>query len=463
MSEVAVDPTRDDPLLIPATEGLGGPLGAHAWAAFNWWTPIRVILLALGGALTVGYLQKAPCRDPSRWADQFQLTHACYTDVLASWGSFKLISGAIPYVDFATPYPTLTGVFMEVAARLTGLMPVSEAQRVAAYFDISVVLLSALAVIAVVTTALLSPRRRPWDALMLAVAPVMILQAFTNWDLLPVALLGIAMVAWSRGAPAWAGMWLGLATAAKFWPLLLLLALVLLCWRAGRMREWFTIVLTTVMTWAAVSIPVWLFAPAGFGEFWAHNLHRGADWDSLWLPIEKVTGWETGRATDLRVLAALIVATVAVAVLVWKAPRRPRVPQIMFVLLALFLVVGKVFSPQDALWLTPLAVLARPRWRAFLVWQAAEVLLTINRLLMLVGLEKSDKGLPDGWWYVTVAVRDISLLVLVGFVVWDIWDSRRDVVRDDGVDDPAGGPLDEAADRRERARASESDSEPMPV
>jgi len=84
-------------------------------------------------------------------------------------------------------------------------------------------------------------------------------------------------------------------------------------------------------------------------------------------------------------------------------------------------------------------------------------------LLMLVGLEKSDKGLPDGWWYVTVAVRDISLLVLVGFVVWDIWDSRRDVVRDDGVDDPAGGPLDEAADRRERARASESETEPMPV
>ena len=120
----------------------------------------------------------------------------------------------------------------------------------------------------------------------------------------------------------------------------------------------------------------------------------------------------------------------------------------MFVLLALFLVLGKVFSPQDVLWLTPLAVLARPRWRAFLVWQATEVFLAIMRMLLLVGLENVDKGLPRGWWYVTVGVRDIVLLVLVAFVVREMLEPDLDVVRETGDDDPAGGVLDGVPDRQ---------------
>jgi uncharacterized membrane protein len=124
---------------------------------------------------------------------------------------------------------------------------------------------------------------------------------------------------------------------------------------------------------------------------------------------------------------------------------------VFFVLLAGLLVVGKVFSPQDALWLTPLAVLARPRWRAFLVWQAAEAALLASRMFLLVGQDDANKGLPLGWWFVAVGVRDLTLLVLVGLVVRDVLRPAHDVVRADGVDDPAGGVLDGAPDRRDRA------------
>ena len=447
MSGAPIEPTLDDPLLIGAAEGLGGPAGDHVRHGASWWSPLRVTLVVLAGSLIAGYLQKLPCRDTTQWKDQFQFTHVCYTDVVASWSAYGLDVGSLPYFGFATPYPPLTGAVMGVAAAIARVIP--GASAVGTYFDVRVLILALSAVIVVITTAVLASRRRPWDALLVALSPVLILQAFTNWDVVAVALLGIAMVAWSRGSPAWAGVWLGLATGTKFWPLLLLLALLMLCWRAGKMREWSIMAVTTLAAWAAVSVPLMILAPDGFGEFWRTNIDRGPDWDSLWLPFNDVVSWGSSvAATNARIVIALVVVTIALAVVVHRAPRRPRVPQVMFVLLALFLVLGKVFSPQDVLWLTPLAVLARPRWRAFLVWQATEVFLAIMRMLLLVGLENVDKGLPRGWWYVTVGVRDIVLLVLVAFVVREMLEPDLDVVRETGDDDPAGGVLDGVPDRQ---------------
>ena len=55
-------------------------------------------------------------------------------------------------------------------------------------------------------------------------------------------------------------------------------------------------------------------------------------------------------------------------------PETPRLAQLGFLIVAGFLLVNKVYSPQYVLWLLPLAVLARPRWRDQIIWQAGEVL-----------------------------------------------------------------------------------------
>jgi uncharacterized membrane protein len=142
------------------------------------------------------------------------------------------------------------------------------------------------------------------------------------------------------------------------------------------------------------------------------------------------------------------------------APVRPRVAQLAFLLVAGFLLLNKVWSPQYSLWLLPLAVLARPKWRALLLWQATEALLWVPRLLWYLGTE--NKGIEVEWFYLAVGIRDVAVVTLMYLVVRDVLHPDGDVVRRSwpGTDDPAGGVLDHAPDRVTLRRRSAPERAP---
>jgi uncharacterized membrane protein len=120
----------------------------------------------------------------------------------------------------------------------------------------------------------------------------------------------------------------------------------------------------------------------------------------------------------------------------------------LFLVLAGFLLVNKVNSPQYVIWLIPLAALARPRWGAFLFWQATEVALLVLRFMFFVRYSGGDRvGIDFRWFEGAVVVRDAALLFLMALVVREVLRPELDVVRRYGDDDPAGGVLDEAPDR----------------
>jgi uncharacterized membrane protein len=129
---------------------------------------------------------------------------------------------------------------------------------------------------------------------------------------------------------------------------------------------------------------------------------------------------------------------VGVAVLAVMAPRAPRLSQLLFLVVAVFLLTSKVWSQQFVLWLIPLAVLARPRWGAFLAWQLAE----IGYFLAFYAQMLNVNGrfvIPEGTFVTAAALRWIAVAVLVYFVARDIWRPELDVVRDTYGGDPDGG------------------------
>jgi uncharacterized membrane protein len=144
----------------------------------------------------------------------------------------------------------------------------------------------------------------------------------------------------------------------------------------------------------------------------------------------------------------MLISCVGVAALALTAPRRPRFAQLAFLIVAAFILTNKVYSPQYVLWLVPLAVLARPKWRDFLIWQACEVAYFLGIWMYLAYTTSGDahKGLPQEGYQLAIAVHLLGTLYLCAVIVRDILMPERDVVRRSGDDDPSGGVLDGAQD-----------------
>jgi uncharacterized membrane protein len=355
-------------------------------------------------------------------------------------------------------YPVLTGWFLELERRLAVLLGapsgpgLTEQQAVDAtlrFVDVNAVLLGALLLVTVWAQVRTVPGR-PWDALMVAASPCVAAAGLINWDLLPVAMTALALLAWSRRRPGWAGLLLGLGMAAKLYPALLLGPLLLLCLRAGRLREFGTALVTFVLGWGAVNLPVMLLAPDAWLSFWTFNSDRSGDFGSIWYVLS-LAGHPVPHL-NLVSGGLFALACAAIGLLIVLAPRRPRLGQVAFLVVAAFLMTNKVYSPQYVLWLLPLVVLARPRWRDWLVFTVGELLYFGAIWLHLGGYLTPGNGSADRTYWLAVLTRLATQGWVVAVVVRDVLWPAHDPVRSAGVDDPSGGVLDGAADAAWRQR-----------
>lgn len=445
-------PSGADPVVWGLSRAVGGPPGRHAAGrGHRFWSPLRVILAMSLLVLAAGWVQKAPCR-VAPWVHEYQYSHACYTDVFALYFSEGLDAGQVPYLDHPVEYPVLTGAVMAAVAWPARIIDRAHAGRT--FFDLTALLLAASALVTVWALTRLHPRR-PWDAALFALAPAMVVTAFVNWDLFAVALATTALLAWSRRRLGWAGLLLGLAIAAKFYPVLFLGPLFLLCLRAGKLRAFAVTTTVALATWLVVNVPVALAAPSAWSRFFSLSSTRDVDWGTFWYWLRYATGRSLDtavpaggapRVLNLAVAAALLVGCAGIAVLALAAPRRPRLGQLVFLVVAVFLLTGKVWSQQYVLWLVPLAVLARPRWRAFLLWQVCELAYFLAFYYELIGAARGAPVIPE-WLFIRATwLRAGGLAFLCVLVVIDVLRPERDAVRAAGDDDPAGGVLDGAPD-----------------
>jgi uncharacterized membrane protein len=464
---VRVIPTWTEPLAAAASRIVGGPLGRHALVGRSrFWTPLRVVLLFAVVLLAAGWLGKAPCLQQYTtdsgdlaldWRDSRQYVAMCYSDTVPLWGIEGLDDGAVPYRDpwvesagtadeqvRYMEYPVLTGFFQYFNAQLTDawvqaveVVPgLPSALPVVVYFDISAFWL-ALAWLVVVWAVYALRPHRPWDAALVAVSPLVAVHAFTNFDTLAVACAAGGMLALARRRPLLAGVLLGAGGAFKLYPLMLLLPVALVALRRREVRTALSAIVGAIGAWLVVNAPIALLYGRGWWEFFRLNRTRPADPDSLYFVVQHFTGWSgfDGPLADgeqpavLNAVSAVLflLCCAGITVLALRAPRPPRVASLAFLVVATFLLVNKVWSPQYSLWLVPLAVLALPRWRLLLAWMTVDALVWVPR--MYYYLTPENKGLPPDWFLATVVLRDAVVVLLCVLVVRSVLHPATDPVR----------------------------------
>ncbi|CAN5203441.1 glycosyltransferase 87 family protein [soil metagenome] len=456
-----VHPTADDPVVSALSEVVGGPVGTRIrdrsapGGAGSWWTPLRVLLALSALAFAIGLVSKGSCVS-DQWRGDTQFSHVCTSEVADAYTGTSLVEAAWPWDgDAATlarhpvlEEPALVGLWAYAAARVTHVLagspdlepryavaaetlprnPDIRRERVI-FMGVNALGFAALALLANFALSRVH-RRRPWDAAGFAVAPLLVLTGVSAWDLLAVSAVALALLAWSRRRAAIAGVLVGLGAAAGVWPVLLLAAFALSAVRTRRRLDLLPAAVAAVGTWALVNAPAFISGRAQWDRFWLVASDRGPDCGTIWTVVDAGVGLShtTLLTTSWILLGLWVAAVVAISVL---APRPPRVSQAALLLVAGFVLLRPAFEPHQALWLLPLAALARPRWRDLLIWQGCAVVFAAMHSWWLGGLLAPGGDGEAGFYWIAIGVHVVGTLWLVAVVVGDVWWPESDPVAEE--------------------------------
>lgn len=322
-----------------------------------------LVVLAILASL-LSFAKFSHCENTG-WATPDQYIHACYSDLPALYEARGLNTNQWPYAsaDNSVEYPVLTGVVMYLTS--------FAAKSPASYFNINTLFL----ILLFLATVVMVRKIRPEFAYLVPVAPAMIASLFINWDLWAIAAMMLAIYWFDRKQYLYSALLLGVSISTKFLPVFLLIPILFIFWREGRIKEAIKYTAISFATWLVINLPFAITTPEGWWRFYKLNLERGPDWGSLWLALQQL-GINMTNLNWLSILLLLIALT-TIAVLLFELQYTPTLASVSFFVLASVMLASKVYSPQYVLWLTPLAAIAlthKKDLHAFWVWQATEII-----------------------------------------------------------------------------------------
>lgn len=435
-----VVPSRTDPLLSAMTEPVGGPMGTHAQPGRispGFFSVERVLVIMTAISALLAILTKSHCLETG-WTTPDQYSTGCYS----------VFPNALPPLSgksWSLDEGPVTGVIASLTWWISSFAG-TVAPRGLAFFDINALLI-AVAWICVVLLIWRMSGRRPWDAALVAASPLLILTAYTSWDFWAAALVTFGVYLFARRRPLSSGFVLGGAAMAGPYAALILLAVVALGLREKKVKQTLEVMAAGAAAWVLVMVPSMTFDPSGWGSYLGGMVTDPPSDSSLygaWNLLAGVLGappMGVGTANTVA-FTLLLVVVLGVGFLAVLAPKRPRVAQLAAIIVGGFLVVGKFTEPWHALWLLPLLALAIPRWRPLLLWQAAMITSVIAWMLYQsksLG-NISDQHAIDAPFFVLASLIGAgAIAAIVGIIVAEVWNPRRDVVRRRGFADPQGG------------------------
>ncbi len=356
------------------------------------------------------------------------------TPIYQRYGN-AIARGAVPYRDFSVEYPP--GALPVFA--LPGLAEPGRDQQVTVGFRHAfetLMWICGVAVLAAMAYALRAVEAggpRVWGSLVFAALAPLLLGSvvLSRFDLWPVALAAGALAALVSGWRRLGSGLLGVALAAKLYPVVLVPLALAHVWRRWGRREALVCAAISAAVVAALFAPFVALAPDGVRHSLTGQLGRPLQIETLGsalllaahhiagLPVAIRTSHGSQNVVASGAGALAVVQTVLqIAALVWiwsafaRGPaRREELLRSSAAAICAFVALGKVLSPQFLIWLIPLVPLVRGRrglWASGLLGLAL-VLTQLWFPFRYWNLVDQLAGLPS--WL--VLARDVTLLALL--------------------------------------------------
>jgi hypothetical protein len=356
----------------------------------------------------------------------------------------KMRAGLVPYRDFAVEYPPLALPAFLVPSLLAGSHSGFNAYRHA--FEL---LMAACGALAMGIAAFVLVRQRPDTPRLVvgvglaALTPLLLGSVIlSRYDLWPAALTIASLAAIVRARERIAFGLLGLAVAAKAFPIVILPLAMVYVWRTLGRRKAIGCLAIFAAVLLVCFLPFVILAPHGMWSSIRDQISRPLQIESLGASVLLAAHQLTGAHLSLLVshgsenlgghfaaqLASLLtLLQIAALLLVWLSfVRGPATWQRLLVASAAavcaFVVFDRVLSPQYLIWLAPLVV-ALPGRRAL-----------VATPLLALAMGVTQIWIPALFWQLTrfetvpswaVLGRDLVLVALLATVAWPDVPIRR--------------------------------------
>ena len=276
-------------------------------------------------------------------------------------------------VQHPVEYPALTGLIMWLLSFL-----VSPSQT--AIFDYYRITAGIQIVLFALCAYLIYKLAGKKYAYYFALAPAVLYSLNRNWDIWAIAAMLFAILLFERKKYILSAILLSVAIATKFFPIVLMLPIMIIFLRNRQIATFIKYGLTTLISWMLINLPFVLVDLEGWAYFYKFSAERALGSASFY---ELVNMFIPGiKFSSIHFYILNILVFLLVTAFLMKLKTVPTLAESSFFVMFAFILFNKQYSMQYVIWLTALAVITlayiskRNRESLiyiFIIWQAFEL------------------------------------------------------------------------------------------
>ena len=276
-------------------------------------------------------------------------------------------------VQHPVEYPALTGLIMWLLSFLVSpsQTAVFDYYRITAAFQIVLLAISAYLIFK------LAGKKYGFYFIL---APAVLYSLNRNWDIWAIAAMLLAIYLFEKKRFQLSAILLAVSIATKFFPIVLMLPIMIIFLRNKQIKLFIRYALTTAIAWTVINLPFVLINYEGWAYFYKFSAERGLGSASFFEITNIILPSITFSSIHFYILNTL--ALVAVTTYFVRLKSVPTLAATSFFVMFGFILFNKQYSMQYVIWLSALAVLTFSYLKrehkelliyVYLLWQSLEL------------------------------------------------------------------------------------------